>query len=93
MRVSRTHFECRANKSLCCRLSRVAQQQPVVPRRRVQRAAAAEAPEVEEDLWQYADRDQWYLAKFCAQDQPDWNPARFLRSSQLGPGIRCVQLQ
>ncbi|EFN60149.1 expressed protein [Chlorella variabilis] len=73
------------------RLARPAQQ-PAAPRRRVQRPAAA-APEVEEDLWQYPDRDQWYLAKFCAQDQPDWNPARFVRSTQLGPGIREIVVE
>ena len=41
-----------------------------------------------QDLWQYPDRDQWYLAKYAANDQPDWNPARFVRSTQLAPGIK-----
>lgn len=26
----------------------------------------------------------------CAADQPDWNPARFVRSTQLAPGVRWV---
>lgn len=43
---------------------------------------------IEEDLWQYPDREQWYQAKWCATDQPDWNPARFVRSTQLAPGVR-----
>lgn len=45
-----------------------------------------------EDLWQFSDREQWYLAKFAADDQPDWNPAVFLRSRQLAPGIKEVVL-
>lgn len=57
-------------------------------RRRGHVAAAAQAADVEEDLWQFADREQWYHAKWCAADQPDWNPARFVRSSQLAPGVR-----
>ncbi|GAB4814665.1 hypothetical protein N2152v2_001711 [Parachlorella kessleri] len=56
---------------------------------RVQAAAVEE----EEDLWQYPDRDQWYLPKFVANDQPDWNPARFVRSTQLAPGIKEVVLE
>lgn len=47
----------------------------------------------DEDLWQYADRDQWYLPKWAANDQPDWNAARFVRSTQLAPGVREVVLE
>ncbi len=43
-----------------------------------------------QDLLQYKDRDQWYLPKFVADDAPDWNPGRFLRSRQLAPGVREV---
>jgi hypothetical protein len=46
----------------------------------------------EEDLWQYKDRAQWYAARFAAVDQPDWNPARFVRSVQLAPGVKEVTL-
>lgn len=53
----------------------------------------ASAVQEEEDLWQYPDRDQWYLPKFAADDQPDWHPARFVRSSQLAPGVREVVLE
>ncbi|KAL4436125.1 hypothetical protein ABPG77_005573 [Micractinium sp. CCAP 211/92] len=65
------------------------------PRRQAERraAAAAASPEVEEDLWQYPDREQWYQAKWCAADQPDWNPARYVRSTQLAPGVREVVVE
>jgi len=61
-------------------------------RRRTASASSSPTPDVEEDLWQYPDRDQWYLPKFAASDQPDWNPAGFVRSSQLAPGIKEVVL-
>lgn len=54
-------------------------------------AVVAAAQQVDEDLWQFPDREQWYHAKWCAADQPDWNPARFVRSTQLAPGVRCVE--
>lgn len=44
-----------------------------------------------QDLLQYKDRDQWYLPKFVADDAPDWNPATFLRSRQLAPGVKEVR--
>ncbi len=42
---------------------------------------------------QYEGRDNWYAAKFSADDAPDWNPATFLRSEDLAPGFRTVVLQ
>lgn len=62
------------------------------PSGRLSIVAAAAAAEEQEDLWQYADRDQWYVARFCATDQPDWNPARFVRSTELAPGVREIVL-
>ena len=41
-----------------------------------------------QDLLQYKDRDRWYLPTIHADDAPDWNAGRFLRSRQLAPGIR-----
>lgn len=46
----------------------------------------------EEDLWQYPDREAWYLPRFAADDQPDWNGAEFLRSRELAPGVKEVVL-
>jgi len=46
----------------------------------------------EEDLWQYPDREAWYLPKFAADDQPDWNGAEFLSSRELAPGVKEVVL-
>lgn len=43
-----------------------------------------------QDLWQYADRDQWYAAKWAGVDMPEWNPARFISSTELAPNVRCV---
>jgi hypothetical protein len=42
-----------------------------------------------QDLWQFADRDQWYAAKWAAVDMPEWNPARFISSTELAPNVRC----
>jgi hypothetical protein len=56
-------------------------------------AGAASAVTAEEDLWQYKDRDQWYLPKWAALDQPEWNPARFVRSAQLAPGVKELVLE
>lgn len=47
----------------------------------------------EEDLWQFPDRASWYAPRFAASDQPDWNPARFVRSVQLGPNMREVTVE
>ena len=41
---------------------------------------------------QYEGRENWYAAKFSADDAPDWNPARFVRAEQLAPGLRNVVL-
>ena len=43
-----------------------------------------------QDLLQYKDRDRWYLPTFAADDAPDWNQGRFVRSRQLAPGVREV---
>ncbi|RMZ56576.1 hypothetical protein APUTEX25_001423 [Auxenochlorella protothecoides] len=60
----------------------------------ITRAASAKEPQTEvaeeEDLWQYAERDQWYAARFAADDQPDWVAGSFLRYKQLTPTIREV---
>lgn len=47
----------------------------------------------EEDLMQIPDRLEWYEAKFCAEDMPEWNAARLLRSRDLAPGVREVVLE
>ncbi|GMH35445.1 hypothetical protein BSKO_03313 [Bryopsis sp. KO-2023] len=47
----------------------------------------------EEDLLQFPDRPGWYEAKWAAVDQPEWNPATFLRSSQITPTHRVVALE
>ena len=44
-----------------------------------------------QELMQYKDRDRWYLPTFAADDAPDWNQGRFVRSRQLAPGIREVR--
>eukprot|EP00887_Chlorella_sp_A99_P003864 scaffold11.g3864.t1 len=73
------------------------QQQPTAQRSLRVRAAAVEDEEVRvdnsSDLWQFPDREQWYLPKFAADDQPDWNPARFVRSRDLAPGVREVVVE
>lgn len=48
--------------------------------------------EEEEDLWQIPDRASWYLAKFSADDQPDWNPTTYVSSRELAPGVKEVVL-
>jgi hypothetical protein len=53
---------------------------------------AAASTEEEEDLMQIKDRDQWYVARFCADDAPDWNPGRFVQSKQLAPNTKLVVL-
>ena len=42
---------------------------------------------------QFADRDKWYVAKFAADDAPDWNPAAILSNEPLIPGVRLVTLE
>ena len=46
-----------------------------------------------QDLIQYAGREKWYEAKFCADDAPDWNPATFLRKQRIAPGLQEVVLE
>lgn len=47
----------------------------------------------DDDLWQIPNREAWYHATWCATDQPDWNPAKFVRSTQLAPGVREIVLE
>lgn len=47
----------------------------------------------DEDLMQYEGRENWYAAKFSADDAPDWNPASFVRADQLAPCLRNVVLR
>lgn len=73
--------------------------QPAVAARQQQHAARGQSTVVhavvdnDDDLWQHADRDKWYAATWCALDQPDWNAARFVSSTQLAPGIREVVVE
>jgi len=46
-----------------------------------------------EDLWQFKDRQAWYEAKFAADDQPDWQPATFISSRDVGPGLREITFE
>lgn len=46
-----------------------------------------------QDLMQYEGRENWYAAKFSADDAPDWNPASFVRAEELAPGLRNVVLR
>ena len=55
-----------------------------------QQAAPTNSEESVEDLWQYKDRKSWYEAKFAADDQPDWQPATFVSSMEIGPSIKRV---
>lgn len=45
-----------------------------------------------QDLIQIKGREQWYTAKFIADDAPDWNAASWLRSSIAVQGVREVVL-
>ena len=40
--------------------------------------AVAAQTEAEVDAKRLEDREQWYVARFCADDAPDWNAARFV---------------
>ena len=40
-----------------------------------------------------ANRENWYTARFIAEDAPDWNPGRFLRSEQTATGLRNIVLE
>lgn len=39
---------------------------------------------------QIAGRDQWYVARFIADDAPDWNPGKYLRTEEAGPELRSI---
>ena len=45
-----------------------------------------------QDLRQIANRDEWYIARFVADDAPDFNPATFLSSKAAGPSLRTVSV-
>ncbi|GLC56391.1 hypothetical protein PLESTB_001099800 [Pleodorina starrii] len=47
----------------------------------------------EDDLIQGKDRHKWYEAKFCAEDQPEWNIGRFVTSRQVSPEFRAVTVE
>ncbi|GIL80986.1 hypothetical protein Vretifemale_10128, partial [Volvox reticuliferus] len=47
----------------------------------------------EDDLIQGKDRHKWYEAKFCAEDQPEWNIGRFVASRQVSPEYRAVTVE
>ncbi|KAK9822016.1 hypothetical protein WJX74_000790 [Apatococcus lobatus] len=84
---------------LCHRLPALPRQrqQPctnaVSGRSRAGQAVQAAVATAEEDLMQYEGRENWYAAKFSADDAPDWNPAKFVRAEQLAPGLRNVVLR
>ena len=46
-----------------------------------------------QDLIQYPDRVNWYKAKFVADDAPDWNAGRFVRSRDAAPNLREIILE
>eukprot|EP01025_Chloroclados_australasicus_P019863 TRINITY_DN208_c1_g1_i1.p3 TRINITY_DN208_c1_g1~~TRINITY_DN208_c1_g1_i1.p3 ORF type:complete len:351 (+),score=48.97 TRINITY_DN208_c1_g1_i1:168-1220(+) len=58
-----------------------------------QRFRTQNATTTQEDLWQFPDRKDWYEAKFCADDMPDWNPGVFVSSEVVAPGIKELHLQ
>lgn len=42
-------------------------------------AVGIKQSEDEIDMKKLEDREQWYIARFCADDAPDWNAAQFIR--------------
>eukprot|EP00878_Enallax_costatus_P008856 GHUV01009258.1.p1 GENE.GHUV01009258.1~~GHUV01009258.1.p1 ORF type:complete len:342 (+),score=68.56 GHUV01009258.1:752-1777(+) len=42
---------------------------------------------------QFPDRWKWYEAKFSADDMPDWNPGRFISSTQQAPHWKLVTFE
>lgn len=80
-------------KPTCRQRSRTDRKSPKVKgtTRLVVRAGPVEIND--EDLLQYPDRLKWYETKFCADDMPDWNPGRFVRSQQIAPGVKAVVLE
>ena len=46
-----------------------------------------------QDLIQFPDRENWYKAKFVADDAPDWNAGRFARSREAAPNLREITLE
>ena len=45
-----------------------------------------------QDLKQIKDRDEWYIARFVADDAPDFNPGAFVASQDAGPSLRTVSI-
>ena len=46
-----------------------------------------------QDLIQIPDRINWYKARFTADDAPDWNTGRFVRSREAAPNLREITLE
>eukprot|EP01026_Neomeris_dumetosa_P027358 TRINITY_DN22242_c0_g2_i2.p2 TRINITY_DN22242_c0_g2~~TRINITY_DN22242_c0_g2_i2.p2 ORF type:complete len:323 (-),score=55.88 TRINITY_DN22242_c0_g2_i2:5-973(-) len=61
-------------------------------RRKIQKKVI-NATSAQEDLWQFPDRKDWYEAKFCANDMPDWNPGTFISSDLVAPGIKEIHVK
>lgn len=40
-----------------------------------------------------ANRANWYEAKWCAVDQPEWNPGSFLSSTQVTPDLKLLSIE
>lgn len=45
-----------------------------------------------QDLWQFPDRQNWYKAKFVADDAPDFQPATLIASRQATAQVREITL-
>ena len=45
-----------------------------------------------QDLWQFADRQNWYKAKFVADDAPDFLPAELLRVRQANQQVQLDRI-
>lgn len=45
-----------------------------------------------QDLKQFKDRDEWYIARFAANDAPDFNPGTFLASKDAALDLRTVSV-
>lgn len=64
-------------------------------------AAAVEATEEisefgirdDENEEEHPGRDQWYIARFVADDAPDWNVGTYLRTDEAGPSYRTVVVE
>lgn len=53
---------------------------------------AKEAEELETDKRKLEERESWYVARFVADDAPDWNAATFVSSRNLANGLDLVEL-